>query len=466
MVKYHENKIKLQYDGDALEISSASFTILDFKISEGQENPECPYAPGQVVELADGGFSFSVGRHATEEVATWFSSILVSSQTTFDHNPGSLNFAFLGNLTVTFSNADSLSFSSIMLAQGTKGNNWWFGGKYANHDGNDTVKIVSDNGEVEASFFRGGDSIHPSTVKVKISKLSWMKAIDDSTKLSSIMMPGCHNAGMSECHNNGIVPSAYVECQEVGVGEQMKRGARYFDIRIDLQKGKLVTYHRNPSFDNLGGDGQDVKDILEETKCFLDNYPTEFVIFSLTVRDDNDEETSSEIFSCFKELVKPYDKYLYKSSSYSVNLAECEIQDFRGKLIIKVPQKTQGVDAEPKDGYFSSMETSGVEIQGSYANTDEYDEMKEDQVEKWEENQSAWGGDYLFLLSWTLTQQAEPEGVLSNESRAKEANKHLASDLEESIASKGLKKPNIVFVDYLTQNEGLIISEYNNFKSP
>ena len=84
--------------------------------------------------------------------------IFVGDYFTFDHAPGSLNFAVQGSL--IFNN--KTVFSQIILAQGHNffSNNWWFGGRYCSrfyplkHYPQEAVTCTADNGE-KWCFLRG-----------------------------------------------------------------------------------------------------------------------------------------------------------------------------------------------------------------------------------------------------------------------------------------------------------------------
>ena len=64
-----------------------------------------------------------------------FVSKVGAGQTTFNHNPDDLNFAFLGKMWFIFSGNglvnERFDIDKTMLAQGRSGtsNNWWFGGE-------------------------------------------------------------------------------------------------------------------------------------------------------------------------------------------------------------------------------------------------------------------------------------------------------------------------------------------------
>jgi len=100
-----------------------------------------------------------------------------------------------------------------------------------------TVGSASLGGEAQAL---------PAASSLPASSM-WMSQIPDQTTLSNIIMPGSHDAGMSETgHCTGgpiIIP--WVKTQDQSIASQLDSGSRYFDIRVDYDHNELVTYHRN-----------------------------------------------------------------------------------------------------------------------------------------------------------------------------------------------------------------------------
>ena len=107
-----------------------------------------------------------------------------------------------------------------------------------------------------------------------VDTANWMRDLSDNTRLDGIMMPGSHDAGMSELHHCAppIGAGGKTQTQALSVGRQLAAGARYFDIRVDFDYKRLVTYHRTGAF---GCNGQDLAPILDQLRDFLRQHPTE-----------------------------------------------------------------------------------------------------------------------------------------------------------------------------------------------
>ena len=109
---YRSNAVTISA-ADGLGIVSGTFVIKDLSITNGQD-PDGRNYVGQVHTLENGEFTFSVGRSASESVASWFNSKISGyndpsvngDRTTFDQTADDLNFAFVGDLNLVVDTAD------------------------------------------------------------------------------------------------------------------------------------------------------------------------------------------------------------------------------------------------------------------------------------------------------------------------------------------------------------------------
>lgn len=184
-MSYHNNTVNLQGSG-GIVITDGTFRVKELNITAGQD-PDGKNYVGQIHALSNGQFSFEAGRKGSEAVASWFNARLSGfndnsvngDRTTFDHTADKLNFAFIGDLTLSltssdFTNGITVTFSDAAFAQGSSGlsNNWWFGQKKGQHtrdsDGPDRVLAFGTDSQgrtVYASFLRGGNDV--STVSLE-----------------------------------------------------------------------------------------------------------------------------------------------------------------------------------------------------------------------------------------------------------------------------------------------------------
>ncbi|KGO92357.1 hypothetical protein [Flavobacterium subsaxonicum] len=177
------NELNFTFDFNGWTLEGGTFTVTDFSVSSGQNND---LEKGQVKKFSsDGSFAFAVDRHGTSEVASWFSDKIANDQNTFNHAPGDLNFAILGDLTFTISSydipdgQDTYTFNNVMLAQGHsfQSNNWWFGGESATWQGDNTVSCTgqgaSSGTEATIYFYRAENIQNKTDVnEIKIVQVS------------------------------------------------------------------------------------------------------------------------------------------------------------------------------------------------------------------------------------------------------------------------------------------------------
>ncbi|WP_415328764.1 hypothetical protein [Chryseobacterium sp. MMS23-Vi53] len=160
-MEYRDNEV--YFDTASNNLVKGSFTVNEFSITEGQDPKGHIYVGFTASCGSDGKFIFSIGRKGSSTVAKWFSQRVPANRTTFNHDPGELNFAMIGTLVLEFKGGKVCTFYNVALAQGHSGasNNWWFGGKQGMYNGSDTaIYGASSNGIVElASFLRGGNSV-------------------------------------------------------------------------------------------------------------------------------------------------------------------------------------------------------------------------------------------------------------------------------------------------------------------
>jgi hypothetical protein len=178
-MSYRDNTVQLPITSSSYNLVSGTYVINSYSITSGQD-PNGYIRSGTTKAWAGNSSSitFKVGRSGSSSVASWFSNNIKASQTTFNHNPDDLNFAFLGTMKLTLSggvlgsNQDTYTINDVALAQGHAGgsNNWWFGGKTCSYQEDNKVHCTgtSSAGYVVSFDFRRGGSGNPvDTVELK-----------------------------------------------------------------------------------------------------------------------------------------------------------------------------------------------------------------------------------------------------------------------------------------------------------
>ena len=133
-----------------------------------------------------------------------------------------------------------------------------------------------------------------------INGSNWMKYLPQTMPITEVNMPGSHDAGM---YYTDHLSAFMFLTQTLSITDQLKSGARLFDIRVDAVGEELRVYHS----DALGRDTRDdspltfdkVNDMCEE---FLKENPDQFIILMYNAEAhamDTPEE--ARLFENFKK---------------------------------------------------------------------------------------------------------------------------------------------------------------------
>jgi 1-phosphatidylinositol phosphodiesterase len=472
---YHDNDIYFSIT-ENYALINAVYTVDSFSVTKGQDPDHEIHAGLVVYSNSSGMLTFRVGRSLSKPVAEWFKKQVTPSQTTFDQSADELHFAFMGTLRLSVTGgilgkkSEIYTFSNVVLAQGHSGghNNWWFGGQTCSHvKGNKVTCTGVDSKGKEVMFVFGRGDNDVSTVKVTpttlIDTANWMKYVDDTVRLDRIVMPGSHDAGMSELHHcappAGIQP--FIQTQSSSIGQQLKDGSRYFDIRVDYDHGELVTYHRKQKAGTgWGCNGQSLLAVLNEARAFFIAHPTETAIFKFSHTRKAHGHDPNKIREKIDELLNDYNDVLYTIGSETINLAKVNLGRLRGKMVLVFDYSDYNNASTGRFRYMDGetiQPDANITVFDDYTETADLKKMAVDQITKLSKY-GGLGNDRFFLLSWTLTPTF---GGLPIDILANDANAQLPNVLSYEVFVAGLPKPNIVFIDYLDNPVAQSVILYN-----
>lgn len=198
----------------------------------------------------------------------------------------------------------------------------------------------------------------------------WMKAIDGNTPITSLSIPGAHDAGATH---------SFVDlsgkCQDLSIQDQLKAGIRFFDIRLKQKEAALAVVH--------GFVDQDLyfSDVLSDFSSFLKSQPSEGLIVSVKKEAEGLRPVSS-FDEALKNALLPYSNIWNTSGELPSTLKE-----LRGKifLISRYEEPTIGLNAydgwlDPKGASETNtfdIEASNLHIQDHYKIKDAEDKKKE-----------------------------------------------------------------------------------------
>lgn len=183
-----------------------------------------------------------------------------------------------------------------------------------------------------AKFYTDGSKA-PEAVD-GVSLANWMQSIEDDTLLTTIAIPGSHDAGCKD------MMWAY-QTQNKSIAEQMAVGTRYFDIRVANDGGNLRVFHAD-----LMGD--DFMPILSDVSAFLSANPTECLLldFQHFYGGDAETECKAKTVAAISSVLGDY--VLHNDSGLgdldyvkSLRLGDC-----RGKCLILWGREDEHVEKD------------------------------------------------------------------------------------------------------------------------
>ncbi|KAL9626579.1 MAG: hypothetical protein Q9164_007845 [Protoblastenia rupestris] len=134
---------------------------------------------------------------------------------------------------------------------------------------------------------------HHLIIAYRDSYKSWMRSLRDDVPLSALSIPGTHN---SPTYHKAL-PS--VRCQVVPVHEQLRKGVRFLDIRVQPEhhkiplKDEMILVHGVFPISLTGP--RHFRSVVDEVLQFLEENPSETIIMSVKregTGDSTDEHLS------------------------------------------------------------------------------------------------------------------------------------------------------------------------------
>ncbi|KAJ3554652.1 hypothetical protein NM688_g2996 [Phlebia brevispora] len=243
----------------------------------------------------------------------------------------------------------------------------------------------------------------------------WMQSqlpLIGSRRLRQICMPGSHDAGMSKLNGHSLLGSIpeHVLTQSHDIAYQLSAGSRYFDIRPVISEGQFKTGHYDIMGEPLkgqGANGQLIVEIIDQVNAFTEAHK-ELVILLLSHDYNTDDGyrgfTQSEYDKLLEDLCGIKDLYVAPDPA-NVDLSQLPLNDFIGggrAAVICVVQSTINLGEYQHRGFYRYDQHN---VYNSYSDARELDRMISDQLLKLREQRPS--PDHpLFLLSWTLTEDA------------------------------------------------------------
>ncbi len=234
-------------------------------------------------------------------------------------------------------------------------------------------------------------------------------------RLSDIVIPGAHDAGMSVLNGVGGRDKHYVNrcntlTQLLNVDAQLKAGIRMFDIRLGVLNGVLYTKHAPAGCmeeSKGGGWGEKLSDILNATKSFLDSNRNEFVILNFSHFCDHPlsiQEQASQIAARLGE------KYIYDLNGKY--LPDTKLSEVTGKVVLLF-ENNAFPDLKVFGSTAAMQSPATVNFKGEYAKTDNLKSLIEKEQAFFSGLRHANRND-LIRLDWQLTERSSEAALVCN----------------------------------------------------
>lgn len=364
---------------------------------------------------------------------------------------------------------------------------------------NETYRLYEDK-----SALCKGDNNEGSWV---FNTTNWMSKLPDSKRLNEIIMPGSHDAGMSQCDYPASIffltkkeeraaQENITVTQKYNIFFQLSSGARYFDIRLQWRNNDLRTYHRESVLGiDFGCNGETFTQIMLSTIYFLDQNPTETVILKLSFkREDALALNQTKFF--LETFVAVHKDRTYVTTTPQENLAKVPLEDLRGKIVFIIDDAPSMIDStqgrhfyrdaavyeEPVPSikicynalYIPHYNGATLSVFDVYSNSEDTARVIDDQT-NYLYKTAGLRQPYLFLYSWTRT----PSITITNafEKVPKAANNEFSIEklanewpfgvnlylpnMLHALYKDGFNMPNIVYYDYIDVYYNSHIIQYN-----
>ena len=284
----------------------------------------------------------------------------------------------------------------------------------------------------------------------------WMGMIDDDVPVTDIVMPGSHDSGTYGMLFLG-------ETQALSFGDQMRSGARYFDVRIRRTgEGELRFYHGILTSENGYGD------FLSDTVRFLEENPTEFLILDYQHRDPaGNREFDNTLFSMLLDALGEERILCAPDGMSDLDYVDSlTLGEARGKVLV-----TFGADARSTDYDFVMVRDSDGGTRAGSVLHSPYDERNDVQSEEYVNRvfgeyiaqYSAYGGGICVLQTQLL---AGNDNGFVPQSMEEIHDPNVTAWIKSCKDDPDLLAAlNVIMRDYLTPRKCIDIIELNKYKN-
>lgn len=466
-MKYRKDEVNLNFFGSDLvkgpDGKYGTFEVEDGYVTDGQD-PEGRLAKGTVLDMdKTGSIFFSCGHDNSFRTANWWKSQLSIDQTSLHWYPEMLHYAIRGKLTIYLRNRTfgtkkpvKVVIPDFIIAHGMESKEFYqIGAK--GMESHSTYSLVGNqkiNGKkcrIYMETKKRGKVINVYINRILSSSTGWMKNLPDDMCISTISLPGTHDAGSASLPESSIVSTAHT--QNFTIGEQVYDGIRAFDIRLkkNMKYGHTLTCRNG------------LPETMTEIREFLTRNPKEMLVFM--IGSDEGGDWSEEMKENFKNIINEYSDLFIDDFDGATRLG-----DVRGKILVIKRQEECPYGKLLKFEDNSIFEANGFHVEDVYKEHKTWKKIKlvqqhlreayeNDDPTKWyiTFNSIAWGPQHHkpYYSAWGATNVRRP----------------MNKALREVIEMKDYNNFGIVFLDFYNDHgdspqlvQSIIKSNYDFYR--
>jgi len=305
------------------------YEIEDGFVTEG-EDTEGRLFPGKVLEVdKDGQFECEAGHNGSFRAGNWWKSQLAINQIPNHWYPEMLHYALRGKLTLYLrgrifgtKKPVKLQIEDFCINHGRETKNFFQLGIKSFHsrsaysiEGHTNINGKPCRIYIEQK--QSGKLTNMYVSRIYEANSNWMAQIDDHRPISTISMPGTHDAGTSTIPEQPAALFRAAHTQNFSVPSQLADGIRAFDIRLKKNLKYGHTLACRDSFDST----------MVAWDKFLAEHPSEFIV--AMIGSDEGGKWEEELTENYRKLIARYPHRFVEDFS-----PEMPISAVRGKILV------------------------------------------------------------------------------------------------------------------------------------
>lgn len=159
---------------------------------------------------------------------------------------------------------------------------------------------------------------------MNINLNKWQSQIDDNENVFKITTPGTH-----DCTTKYVQLAHICRCQDKSISEQLEIGVRALDIRVAPEGDRLMLVHSIAKVltgSSHHSEQMDLAHVLDECYAFLDENPSECIIFQF--KNDNNKSMEKSFHNLFYTYIKGNEDRWFVENRTPL------LKEARGKLVL------------------------------------------------------------------------------------------------------------------------------------